>query len=124
MLFRSRRWFELSGEAGVTLLAVTGSEAWAALLERSLLWSGALRGDFTFEPVTLSAILTIRRSPVGFDVFRFGPRSVALDIAGYLPVGSDGRSRLILGFTQDFPMEYVAPDFGINLGLLRAVGPE
>lgn len=107
-------------EAGVAYLTLIGSTAWETLLERRIIWHGGGRVDLHLGTLTLNGTMAIRRSPVSIGQFRLNNPAVSLDVSLLVPVVGAG-TQLLLGFSQDFVPHYVAPDFGLRLGVLTTI---
>ena len=116
--WRPVTWLRLAGQTDISGIAIAGAGVWRSLLTNSFLWHAAGRFDLIFGEVTLATIFSLRRSPITVPYYRLESPSAALDIAAYLPFPGWQEQQLVLGFVQDFPPSYVAPDFGISLGII------
>lgn len=120
--WQARDWLRLSGQGDLSAAAVAGAGAWRSVLTNNLLWHGAGRVDLIVGEVTLATIFSVRRAPISASYYRIGKPSISIDVAAYVPLPGRTGGQLVLGFVQDFPPSYVAPDFGVNLGVVRPVG--
>lgn len=111
-------WLRVAIQGDVSLLAVAGSNGWRSLLGRRVVEGGAVRVDLVFGSVEVVSKMGVRRSPLTVDYYRFGEPAIGLDFAVSFPSIGQPERRWFLGFTQDFPPWYVAPDFGVTVGMV------